>query len=90
MVTNYAGEPVDSGGDCVAVLTVAGGSIGYRPMLGTEGPSEAMSEFSDSLKADDRIVRPVADLAEDIREMFFADGLIPGMGASIFKAAPPI
>lgn len=90
VVTNYAGEPVDSGGDCVAVLTVAGGSIGYRPMLGAEGPSEAMAEFSQSLKDDDRIARPVADLVEDIRQMFFADGLIPGMGASIFKSAPPI
>ncbi|EIE99376.1 golvesin C-terminal-like domain-containing protein [Saccharomonospora glauca] len=90
VLTNYDGEITETGADCVAALTVAGGSIGYRPMLSQEGPTTAMEEFSARLDADDRIAQPLADLVEDVREMFFDDGLFTVVESSLFNVAPPI
>lgn len=93
----YAGKapvPVDSTGapsttnaTCVTSLFVAGGSIGYRPMLGEDGPSEAMTDYVDRLSS---VPSAVRDLVNDVREMFFSNGLAPGVNASLFKVAPPI
>ncbi len=89
-LTTYAGDTSDVAADCVAALTVAGGSIGYRPMLSQSGPVDAMQAFSDKLYGDSRIARPVADLVEDIRELFFDNGPAIGAESSLFNAAPPI
>nr|AAT09807.1 NocE [Nocardia uniformis subsp. tsuyamanensis] len=96
----YAGKkptPVDSTGSpstdnavCVAAITVAGGSIGYRPMLGESGPVDNMAAWVDRLEGDSRVPAKVADLAEAVREMFFDDGLLVGAESSIFTQAPPI
>lgn len=89
-LTNYAGDVTETGADCVAALTSAGGSIGYRPMLSQSGPTDAMEAFSSKLDGDDRIAQPVADLVEDVREMFFDPGLFVGAESALFNVAPPI
>jgi hypothetical protein len=90
VLTTYAGDVTAAGADCVAALHVAGGSIGYRPMLSQSGPTGAMEAFSGKLDGDDRIAQPVADLVKDIRAMFFDSGPFTGAVSSLFNVAPPI
>lgn len=87
-LTNYAGNSTDSDADCVAALTTAGGSIGYRPMLSQNGPTRAMQNFSDQIAKTQGVARPVSALVNDIRGMFFATGVPPA--GSMFNEAAPI
>ncbi|WP_019813823.1 golvesin C-terminal-like domain-containing protein [Saccharomonospora saliphila] len=88
-LTNYAGEPTETSADCVAALTTAGGSIGYRPMLGEDGPAQSMSDWVSQLDGNSAVAQPVVDMVEDIREMFFDNSASPG-DASAYTQAPPI
>jgi hypothetical protein len=85
-----SGAPSQDNANCVAALTVAGGSIGYRPMLSQSGPVDAMADWVSRIEDDPRTPDHLAGLAEDIREMFFDDGVAPGAESSIFTQAPPI
>lgn len=87
VAVDSTGAPSTTNATCVTVLFVSGGSIGYRPMLGEDGPAEAMSNYVDRLSS---LPSAVRDLAEDVREMFFANGVIPGLTGSVFTVAPPI
>ncbi|BCB88663.1 golvesin C-terminal-like domain-containing protein [Phytohabitans suffuscus] len=85
-----AGVPSETNAVCVTSLFVAGGSIGYRPMLGEDGPSEAMTGYVDDLSADPDVPDAVRDLANGVREMFFSNGYFAGVNASLFTQAAPI
>ncbi|MDW5327462.1 hypothetical protein [Plantactinospora sp. KLBMP9567] len=87
---NSAGAETEVNAVCVLSRVVTGGSIGYRPMLGVDGPSEAFQAWVDRLEDSVLVARPIAELAENLREMFFDRGAIPGLNASMFGQAPPI
>lgn len=78
-----------SGNTCVAANYVSGGSIGYRTMLASDGPAEAMTTWADALGHNVKIPSSVALLGSDIRDMFFRNGDII-VNASSFAHAPPI
>jgi hypothetical protein len=84
-----SGAPSTTNAVCVAALTNAGGSIGYRPMLSQSGPVDAVANWVDKLSKDPRVAKSVSSLASDIRGLFFATGL-PGPWGSLFQVAPPI
>jgi hypothetical protein len=90
VLTTFTGAVTEAGADCVAALTTVGASIGYRPMLSQSGPTGEMEKYSEALDNNVGVAQPVADLIEDIREMFFDPGPATGAESSIFGAAPPI
>jgi hypothetical protein len=59
-------------------------------MLSQSGPTTAMKNWVDRLKDDARVPASVAGLANDVRDMFFNDGVVPGADASLFTQAAPI
>ncbi|SCF43356.1 hypothetical protein GA0070564_10997 [Micromonospora mirobrigensis] len=87
VAVDASGNPSTTDATCVASLVTAGGSIGYRPMLSADGPDAGMSAWEDKL-ADKPY--PLRAVVEDIREMFFNSGILPGLDASPMKVAPPI
>ncbi|MGJ7906925.1 hypothetical protein ACOQFL_10625 [Actinopolyspora sp. H202] len=89
-LTTYTGSGEQRGATCVAVRTVAGGSIGYRTLLSKEGPTTAMSDFSDTLSNSQYVAQSVWELVENIREMFFDSGSFPVVESSLYNVAPPI
>ncbi|WP_204343307.1 hypothetical protein [Micromonospora terminaliae] len=88
-LVDSAGNPTQTNATCVAALQVSGGSIGYRPMLGEDGPDSAMSAYVNRLGDSGAVPDKVRDLAEEIRELFFDNGL-PGIDGSAFTQAAPI
>ncbi|PZF98794.1 hypothetical protein C1I93_07930 [Micromonospora endophytica] len=80
------GNPSTTNATCVRALFTSGGSVGYRPMLGEDGPAEEMRDYLDRLGAAE-LIRP---LVEDVYHMFFNDGFFAGLSASPFVIAPPI
>ncbi|MEU7750876.1 hypothetical protein [Micromonospora sp. NPDC049171] len=89
-LVDATGARSDAQATCVVALTVGGGSIGYRPMLGTSGPPTAMADWVGQINAHPVAAQSVRDLADDIRRLFFDAGLAPGADASSFVHAPPI
>ncbi|ARX84339.1 hypothetical protein SMD44_03777 [Streptomyces alboflavus] len=87
VVTDYDDNPVSGDkGQCVAVMTTAGGSIGYRPALGNDGLTDSVSTWVDKVSDATGSDHPVTKMAAEIRNMFFK----PGKTGSIFGTAPPI
>jgi hypothetical protein len=77
---------ITDGGSCVAGLYVSGGSIGYRPMLGADGPSDEASAWAAAVQDAPDVPNAVGDPAGEIYNMFFKDGAT----GSTFVQAPPI
>jgi hypothetical protein len=75
---------------CIRVRGVAGGSIGYRPMLAQPGPAAAMEAMGRRLAGDATVASTIVQLFQDVRGLFFDDGFAIGFNASLFNAAPPI
>ncbi|MEV8015872.1 hypothetical protein AB0O76_05860 [Streptomyces sp. NPDC086554] len=89
VVVDVDDNPVSDGsGTCVAVMTAAGGSIGYRPALADKGVTDEVKRWTDQVS---NMPAPgsVKQVAYEIRNMFFNPGVATGTG-SIFKASPPI
>ncbi|MET9631235.1 hypothetical protein ABZX92_27610 [Lentzea sp. NPDC006480] len=86
VVTDYANAPVPSGGSCVATLYASGGMIGYRPMLGVGYVSTSFQGWAKRLRAAPNVPSRVADVADEIYNMFFK----AGTAGSLFNQAPPI
>lgn len=87
VITDYDDNPVAGDkGQCVAVMTTAGGAIGYRPALGDKGLTDSFSAWVDKVSDTAGTDHPVTQLAAEIRNMFFK----PGKTGSIFGTAPPI
>jgi hypothetical protein len=84
------GAPSETNATCVTSLYVAGGSIGYRPMLSDDGPPQAMTDYWKDLGLIDTVPDAVGDLVFDVRNMLFSNGVIPGGNGSIMTQAPPI
>lgn len=85
IVTDGVGNPVTNG-TCVAALFASGGSIGYRPMLGTTGPSAQVDLWQRRALGNPKVPAAVANVAAEIYNMFFK----PGSAGSLFVQAPPI
>ncbi|TDC43606.1 hypothetical protein [Micromonospora sp. KC213] len=83
-VTDLNGNPTTDG-NCVAALFTAGGSIGYRPALGTS-VSANYRTWSSRVRGDSRVPPEVDVLVENIYNLFFKDGTT----GSIFGQSPPI
>ncbi|MFI0154334.1 hypothetical protein [Streptomyces lydicus] len=87
VLTDYDDNPVSGDkGQCVAVMTTAGGAIGYRPALGNDGLTSSVSDWVDKVSHATGANHPVTTMADEIRNMFFK----PGLTGSIFGSAPPI
>lgn len=82
-VTDLGGTPT-ADGNCVAALFTSGGSIGYRPALGTSVPANYRA-WSSRIRGDARVPTEVGTLVENIYNMFFKDGTF---GSPFGQAAP--
>jgi hypothetical protein len=89
VLTDTSANPTTTNATCVAALTVAGGSIGYRPALAGGGPFTGFHNWIKAMK-DAHLPGPITALADDVNGMFFDDGIIPGVTATIMTQAPPI
>lgn len=85
VVTNDASSPVGAGGTCVAALYTAGGSIGYRPMLGAGYVSSAVQGWEQRTRAHPGVPEKVGNIAGEIYNAFFKGGLT---GSPFNRAAP--
>ncbi|OLZ60357.1 hypothetical protein BS330_08525 [Amycolatopsis keratiniphila subsp. nogabecina] len=90
VLTDSQGTPTRTNATCVSALVTGGGSIGYRPMLSQSGPVGAMKNWSERVGTDMRLPEGLRKLGVTVRDMFFDNGLVPGVDASAFTQAPPI
>jgi hypothetical protein len=90
VLTDNTSTPTTTNATCVAVLGVAGGVDGYRPMLGEDGPSNAFGGWITRMKNSHMVPSKVIDLANDVKDQFFNPGALPGVNATVLTQAPPI
>ncbi|WP_162795708.1 hypothetical protein [Nonomuraea lactucae] len=91
VVTDSAGNPVTSGGRCVAALGVAGGMIAWRPMIGVAYVSTQVEGWARWLNLEStagRVPAEIAALASSIHAYFYKNGQPPN--GSLFNNAAPI
>ncbi|MFJ6650512.1 hypothetical protein ACIQPS_33200 [Streptomyces sp. NPDC091290] len=83
--SGYAASGAD--GKCVAATYTAGGSIGYRPMLGVSKVDSEVAAWRDRASASGTVVpQAVRNLMGEIYNAFFKTGVT----GSIFTQSPPI
>jgi hypothetical protein len=83
---------IDSGGTCVDVKSISGGSIGYRLLDAQPSTDENMSAWVSqlgSLASSGKVPQEVADTAGDIYSTFFR-AWNGGIEGSLYNFAPPI
>jgi hypothetical protein len=88
VTVDSTGAPSTSNATCVSTLSTAGGANGFKSLLGQDGPPQAATAWVKRLESAN-VPKSIRQLADDLRNMFFDDSLLPNQ-ASIFKAAPPI
>ncbi|MFI1726954.1 hypothetical protein ACH41F_38265, partial [Streptomyces sp. NPDC020489] len=87
-ITNTSGYAASgANGKCVAATYTAGGSIGYRPMLGVSKVDSEVAAWRDRASASGTVVpSAVRSLMGEIYNAFFKTGVT----GSIFTQSPPI
>jgi hypothetical protein len=85
VVMDANGVPTTAGGRCVASMHIAGGMIGYRPMIDTGYVGNAVLSWKNRVYQSTAVPQAVKHISADIYGSFFQPG-----GITIVPGNPPV